>query len=219
MHQPWRTFAAIINRCISRKTTGLDRLRESRAQILWGMYNHKNVDYVAMLWEDFMYQADNREISSALKEHMPYPRFTKVTINHFISKDKTISMRNMINLHTICDDILLGTLKFVSKTEDYQRYGALIPNRMINQDIKDSKTYKTYHDFATLKVPPKKARKFKKHASPKVTTIPASPKEPTKKLTRVKRLAKKSTTMPTTGVVIRDTDVLSCRVNLLITKF
>ncbi|GKB30076.1 retrovirus-related pol polyprotein from transposon TNT 1-94 [Tanacetum coccineum] len=57
MHQPWRTFAAIINRCISGKTTGLDRLRESRAQILWGMYNKKNVDYVALLWEDFMYQA------------------------------------------------------------------------------------------------------------------------------------------------------------------
>nr|GFC28973.1 hypothetical protein [Tanacetum cinerariifolium] len=29
MHQPWRTFATIINRCISGKTTGLDRLRES----------------------------------------------------------------------------------------------------------------------------------------------------------------------------------------------
>ncbi|GKA42396.1 hypothetical protein Tco_0735056, partial [Tanacetum coccineum] len=100
MHQPWRTFAAIINRCISGKTTGLDRLRESRAQILWGMYNKKNVDYVALLWEDFMYQADNREISSACKEHMPYLRFTKVIINHFISKDKKISLRNRINLHT-----------------------------------------------------------------------------------------------------------------------
>ncbi|GJZ70628.1 hypothetical protein Tco_0634479, partial [Tanacetum coccineum] len=44
------------------------------------MYNKKNVDYVAMLWEDFMYQADNREISSARKEHMPYPRFTKARI-------------------------------------------------------------------------------------------------------------------------------------------
>ncbi|GJX65553.1 hypothetical protein Tco_0299896 [Tanacetum coccineum] len=31
MHQPWRTFVAIINKCISGKTTGLDRLRESRA--------------------------------------------------------------------------------------------------------------------------------------------------------------------------------------------
>ncbi|GJV11424.1 hypothetical protein Tco_1352965, partial [Tanacetum coccineum] len=58
---------------------------------------------------------------------------------------------NRINLHTIRDDTLLGTLKFVSKTQDYQQYGALIPNKMINQDIKYSKAYKTYLDFATGK--------------------------------------------------------------------
>nr|GFB26255.1 hypothetical protein [Tanacetum cinerariifolium] len=34
LHQPWRTFAAVINRCMSEKSTGLDRLRESHAQIL-----------------------------------------------------------------------------------------------------------------------------------------------------------------------------------------
>ncbi|GJV10338.1 hypothetical protein Tco_1351879 [Tanacetum coccineum] len=35
MHQPWRTFAALINRSLSGKTTGLDKLRLSKAQILW----------------------------------------------------------------------------------------------------------------------------------------------------------------------------------------
>ncbi|GJS41283.1 hypothetical protein Tco_0566326 [Tanacetum coccineum] len=34
MHQPWRTFAALINRSLSGKTTGLDKLRLSRAQII-----------------------------------------------------------------------------------------------------------------------------------------------------------------------------------------
>ncbi|GJS78469.1 hypothetical protein Tco_0728350 [Tanacetum coccineum] len=34
MHQPWRTFFVLINRSLSRKTTGLDKLRLSRAQIL-----------------------------------------------------------------------------------------------------------------------------------------------------------------------------------------
>ncbi|GJZ30085.1 hypothetical protein Tco_0575132 [Tanacetum coccineum] len=34
MHQPWRTFAAIINRILSGKTSGLEKLRLSRAQIL-----------------------------------------------------------------------------------------------------------------------------------------------------------------------------------------
>ncbi|GJU52110.1 hypothetical protein Tco_1221665 [Tanacetum coccineum] len=86
MHQPWKTIAAVINRCISGKTTGLDRPRSSRAQILWGMFNQKNVDYVALLWEEFMFQADNRDISLTRKEHMPYPIFTKVP-NEF--QDKT----------------------------------------------------------------------------------------------------------------------------------
>ncbi|GJW35282.1 hypothetical protein Tco_0058202 [Tanacetum coccineum] len=164
MHHPWRTFVAFINRCISGKSTGLDRLRESRAQVLWTMYNQNYVDYVALLWEDFMYQADNREISSARKKHMPYPRFTKVIIGHFISKDNSISMRNIINLHTAHDDSLLA--------------------------------YKTYLDYATGKVPPKKARKFKKSASPKLKIVLASPKEPTQKGKRVKRPAKKATTAP-----------------------
>ncbi|GJT43259.1 hypothetical protein Tco_0951974 [Tanacetum coccineum] len=37
MNQPWRTFALLINRSLSGKTTGLDKLRLSRAQIFWGM--------------------------------------------------------------------------------------------------------------------------------------------------------------------------------------
>ncbi|GJW72690.1 hypothetical protein Tco_0129607, partial [Tanacetum coccineum] len=37
MHQPWRTFAALINISLFRKKTGLDKLRLSRAQILWGV--------------------------------------------------------------------------------------------------------------------------------------------------------------------------------------
>ncbi|GJU45633.1 retrovirus-related pol polyprotein from transposon TNT 1-94 [Tanacetum coccineum] len=36
MHQPWRTFAALINRSLSGKTTSLNKLRFFRAQILWG---------------------------------------------------------------------------------------------------------------------------------------------------------------------------------------
>ncbi|GKE19306.1 hypothetical protein Tco_1426883 [Tanacetum coccineum] len=34
MHQPWRTLAAIINKCLSGKTGSNDRLRKSRINIL-----------------------------------------------------------------------------------------------------------------------------------------------------------------------------------------
>ncbi|GKD34295.1 hypothetical protein Tco_1249804, partial [Tanacetum coccineum] len=84
MHQPWRTFATI--RCLYRKTLGLDKIRLSRAQILWGMYYNKNVDFVELLWEDFVFQIDHR--GAKKQEKMYYPRFTKAIIHHFISKDK-----------------------------------------------------------------------------------------------------------------------------------
>ncbi|GKA96554.1 hypothetical protein Tco_0818649 [Tanacetum coccineum] len=115
MHQPWRTFAAIINRSLSGKTSGLDKLRLSRAQILWGMYHQKNVDYVELLWEDFTYQIDNKVYKK--QEKMYYPRFTKVIIHHFLIQEKSLSWRNRIRMHTSKDDYLINTLRFVSRRE------------------------------------------------------------------------------------------------------
>nr|GEY50484.1 hypothetical protein [Tanacetum cinerariifolium] len=36
MHQPWRTFVDLINKTLFGKTTGLNKLRLFRAQIIWG---------------------------------------------------------------------------------------------------------------------------------------------------------------------------------------
>nr|GEX81685.1 hypothetical protein [Tanacetum cinerariifolium] len=63
--------------------------------------------------------------------------------------------------------------------------------------------------YATRVTPPKKARKFKKPASPTLSTVSVSPEEPTSNSKRVKRPAKKSTNAPTAGVVIRETLVIS----------
>nr|GFC85222.1 hypothetical protein [Tanacetum cinerariifolium] len=49
LHQPWRSFADVINKCLSGKSTGYDSLRLSQAQILWGMYHKKNVDHAYLL--------------------------------------------------------------------------------------------------------------------------------------------------------------------------
>ncbi|GJW05154.1 hypothetical protein Tco_1564010 [Tanacetum coccineum] len=111
----------------SGKVTGNDLLRLSQAQILWGIYYQKNVDYVYLLWEDLVYQIENK-VSKKNKD-MYYPRFTKVIINHFMSKDQSIPRRN--------------------------KYGAILPDTLTNQAMKESDAYKTYHDFATGKVIPR----------------------------------------------------------------
>ncbi|GKB84207.1 hypothetical protein Tco_0956479, partial [Tanacetum coccineum] len=76
---------------------------------------------------------------------------------------------------------------------------------MINQDVKDSKSYKTYYEFDNGKATPKKTRKFKKVASPSRKLSPVLEEEPAEKPKRAKKPAKKSTTVRTAVVAIRDT--------------
>nr|GEZ61871.1 hypothetical protein [Tanacetum cinerariifolium] len=92
LYQPWRYFAAIINKCLTRKSSGYDSLRLSQAQILWRLYHKRNVDYAYLMWEDFVYQAEHK--NSKKSNEMYYPRFTKVIIHHFMSKDPSIPRRN-----------------------------------------------------------------------------------------------------------------------------
>ncbi|GKF47895.1 hypothetical protein Tco_0141146, partial [Tanacetum coccineum] len=96
-------------------------------------------------------------------------------------------------MHTSKDDYLINTLRFVSAKEATQIYGAILPESLTSHEMKDTKAYKTYLGFATGATPPKKARKFKKPASPLLSTVLISPEEPTKKSKRVKIPAKKST--------------------------
>nr|GEZ80308.1 hypothetical protein [Tanacetum cinerariifolium] len=42
LYQPWRSFDAVINKCLTGKSSGIDSLRISQAQILWGLYHGSN---------------------------------------------------------------------------------------------------------------------------------------------------------------------------------
>ncbi|GJV85416.1 hypothetical protein Tco_1525314 [Tanacetum coccineum] len=116
LHQPWRSFAAIINKCLSGKTTALESLRLSRAQILWGMYHNKHIDYVYLLWEDLVYLVENK--NSKKNNDMFYLRFTKVIVDYFMAKDPSISRRNKMFWHTARDDSMFTTIRVISKHQD-----------------------------------------------------------------------------------------------------
>nr|GEX82199.1 hypothetical protein [Tanacetum cinerariifolium] len=59
MHQPWRTLAAISNKCLPGNTASNDKLRKSKINILWGMLYRENIDYPELIWEDFSLQIDH----------------------------------------------------------------------------------------------------------------------------------------------------------------
>nr|GEU68161.1 hypothetical protein [Tanacetum cinerariifolium] len=132
------------------------------------------------------------------RKNMPYPRFTKVIINHFLLKHKSISKRNDVFMNTIKHDVILGRLKFVGKGEDNQVYGMSFLDVMINDDIQISKAYQTYLGITIGVIIPKKVRKGMK------TTI--TPKKRSYITTDEDIILdpEKSKRRPT-GVVIRDT--------------
>ncbi|GJS03538.1 hypothetical protein Tco_0320046 [Tanacetum coccineum] len=114
LHQPWRSFAAVINKCLC-GTPSYDSLRLSQAQILWGMYNKKSVDYAYLLWEDFIFKIENKSMKKG--SAMYYPRFTKLVVNYVMEKDPSIPRRNKVNWHYARDDPMFTTINVNSKNE------------------------------------------------------------------------------------------------------
>ncbi|GKB60963.1 hypothetical protein Tco_0917149 [Tanacetum coccineum] len=135
LHQPWRSFAAVINKCLC-GTPSYDSLRLSQAQILWGMYNKKSVDYAYLLWEDFIFKIENKSMKKG--SAMYYPRFTKIVVNYVMEKDPSIPRRNKVNWHYARDDPMFTTINVISRNEATQLYGAILP-RTIPPKTKGSK--------------------------------------------------------------------------------
>ncbi|GJX31234.1 hypothetical protein Tco_0241089 [Tanacetum coccineum] len=169
LHQPWRTFAAIINKCLPGKVSSLDKMCLSIIKILWGMFYKKNMDFVALIWEDLAYQIENKNAKTTDK--MYYPRFTKAIISHYIKQNPSISLRNKLFMHTARDDTLSGILKFVSKNED------------------------TYYAIATGAAPPK-TKKQRRADSSKSSVETLTRKSPRIKMSAIVSPAKSKKNAP-----------------------
>nr|GEX24587.1 hypothetical protein [Tanacetum cinerariifolium] len=107
----------------------------SKAQILYGMYHQKNVDCVYLLWEDLVYQIENK-VSKRNKD-LYYLRFTKIIISHFISQDKSIPRSNKVDWHMAFDDPILTTMLFIPQHEVVQKYSDDDERTYSNNDSDD----------------------------------------------------------------------------------
>nr|GEV42184.1 hypothetical protein [Tanacetum cinerariifolium] len=124
----------------------------------WGMYHKKNVDFTYLLWEDFVYQVEHKDAKKS--NEMYYPMFTKVIINFFITKDPSIPRIN--------------------------KFGAMLPVELTNEDIRNSAAYKEYYAIASGATPPKKKASVRKTQSSFDTTMPPPTAAGTRLLTSAK---------------------------------
>nr|GEY14568.1 hypothetical protein [Tanacetum cinerariifolium] len=80
--------------------------------------------------------------------------YRDVIIHHFMSKDPSIPRRNKGNWHYVRDDHMFSTIKLVSRHQNTQQFGALLPIELTNEDIRNSNAYKENYAVATGATPP-----------------------------------------------------------------
>nr|GEW45029.1 retrovirus-related Pol polyprotein from transposon TNT 1-94 [Tanacetum cinerariifolium] len=149
----------------------------------------RNVDYAFLIWEDFVYQVKHKNHKKS--NEMYYPRFTKVIIHHFMSKDLSIPRQNKVNWHYVRDDFLFSMIKVVSRHQNTQQYGAMLPIELTNDEVRNIKAYQDYYAFAIREAIPKpKASARRKRSGfdssttpPTVVATPSSTIAATPKLT------------------------------------
>ncbi|GJR14930.1 hypothetical protein Tco_0797582 [Tanacetum coccineum] len=163
-----------------------------------GMYHKKNVDYAYLLWEDFVYQVENKNVKRS--SEMYYPRFTKVIINFFMAKDQSIPRRNKVYWHFARDGPMFTMIKVVSRLVNTQLYGAFLPIDLTNEAIKDLESYKEYYAIASGAEHPKTKASVKKKQfkSDKAKTPPATKGKILKTTSKVTKPSMKK--QPTQGL-------------------
>ncbi|GJR25146.1 hypothetical protein Tco_0973673 [Tanacetum coccineum] len=128
--------------------------------------------------EDFMFQIEYKDAKKTNK--MSYPRFRKIIIDYFMSKDQSISRRNKIFWHTARDDIIFTSIRCISRHEDTQVYGTILPKELTNQAMLESNAYKTYYAFTSGEKTPK-PKYIRKKAGSDTSPKQKPKKQPAKK--------------------------------------
>nr|GEU81278.1 reverse transcriptase domain-containing protein [Tanacetum cinerariifolium] len=134
-----------------------------------GIYHRKNVDFVYLLWEDVVYQVEHKDAKKS--NEMYYPRFTKVIIHYFMTKDPSIPKRNKENWHYVRDDQMFTMIKLVSRHQNTKQFGVMFPVELTNEDIRNFEAYKEYYAIPSGATPPKTKASFRKTKNSSKTII------------------------------------------------
>nr|GEV14448.1 reverse transcriptase domain-containing protein [Tanacetum cinerariifolium] len=127
---------------------------------------------------DFLRFLGHKRKKQKKSNEMYYPRFSKVIIHHFMTKKPSIPRRNKVNWHYVRDDMLFSTIKVVSRHQNTQQYGAILPIELTTEDIRNTKAYKEYYACSTGEVAPKpkaSARRKRSDSDTSITPFTAIP--------------------------------------------
>nr|GEX92467.1 hypothetical protein [Tanacetum cinerariifolium] len=88
------------------------RYQAHDADAIYCFINNIHVDYVKLLWEGFYYSLKNPATM------IPYLRFTKLIVSHYMTAFPEISRRNCYRYHNVADDVMIKSIFSSGKSKD-----------------------------------------------------------------------------------------------------
>ncbi|GJU82541.1 retrovirus-related pol polyprotein from transposon TNT 1-94 [Tanacetum coccineum] len=143
--QPWQTLCKIFSKCLTTRVTGWDQPPLQIMQMLYCFVNNIHVDYAELLWEGLYYSLHHPTFS------IPYPRFTKIIVSHYMTIFPDISRRARDKYHNLQYDDIMKNIFNSGRHKNKVRMQ--IPAWMITDEIKQIEHYRMYTEVFGIDVP------------------------------------------------------------------
>ncbi|GJR20563.1 hypothetical protein Tco_0969090 [Tanacetum coccineum] len=143
--QPWQTLCKIFSKCLTTRVNGWDQPSLQIMKMMYCFINNIHVDYAELLWEGLYYSLHHPTSS------IPYPRFTKIIISHYMTNFPEILRHARDIYHNLKDDDIMKNIFNSGRHKD--RVGMKIPDWMISDEMKHTEHYQMYAEVFGIDVP------------------------------------------------------------------
>ncbi|GKB34897.1 retrovirus-related pol polyprotein from transposon TNT 1-94, partial [Tanacetum coccineum] len=121
------------------------KFSEMIMKMLYCFVNNIHVDYADLLWEGFHYSLEHPTTL------IPYPRFTKLIVSHYMTAFPNISRRAHDKYHNLEDDEMVKSIFNLEKNK--AGVGMKISSWMITDEMKLTENYQKYDAVFRVHVP------------------------------------------------------------------
>ncbi|GJW77665.1 hypothetical protein Tco_0139347 [Tanacetum coccineum] len=195
--QPWQTLCKKNSRCLTTRVTGYDQPPSQIMQMLYCFVNNMHVDYADLLWEGLHYLLEHPSTP------IPYLRFTKLIISHYMTTYPEISRRVCDKYHNLEHDETVESIFNSGKNK--VGVGIKIPSWTITDEMKRTKHYRMTTN--ALRTPNPDVNDGESSAQQKSTVIRL--RIPSRRSTRLTSPTPILTTTEAEDIILQDTIQLS----------
>nr|GEU77354.1 hypothetical protein [Tanacetum cinerariifolium] len=135
----------IFARFLNTRVTGHDQPPFQIMQVIYCFIKNIHVDSVELLWEGLHYSLMHPT------KLIPYPRFTKIIIDHFMTENPDIPRRLHEHYHRVAIDEIVKSIFNSGKNKEGKRMR--IPDWMLTEEMELTRHYQLYASVFGVDVP------------------------------------------------------------------